>query len=228
MNFASCWFSFLVPKLASILVPKLSLGTSKTSKFLFILAVSLSTCAAPQPMEIEVAQTALLTAWQADQHIIWEIDWPDAPVGGPLTVATWRAGLRYRLEILEAVAPDLVGQTLIFDGVTAWRYQRFDSPPAVPQPVEAHLSPVTDAFAIIARLLATTPTSATQEVTQVGREPARKITLTFSAGDSLTLWRDEATGLPVRLNFVSGRQQATLRARSFEPLSNPPQDLFEP
>ncbi|GAB4408084.1 MAG: hypothetical protein Fur0044_01250 [Anaerolineae bacterium] len=195
---------------------------------MFILAASLSACTAPQPIGVETAQAALLTAWQADQYIVWEIDWPAAPVGGPLTVATWRAGPRYRLEILEAVAPDLVGQTLIFDGVTAWGYQRFDSPPVVPQPVEAHLSPVTDAFAIVTRLLDATPISATQEATQVGREPAQKITLTFSAGDSLTLWRDEATGLPVRLNFVAGRQQATLRARSFEPLSNPPQGLFEP
>jgi hypothetical protein len=220
MNLASCWSSFFVPKL--------SLGTSKTSRLLFILAASLSACTTPEPIEVEAAQALLLTAWQADQYIVWEIDWPAAPVGGPLTVATWRAGPRYRLEILEAVAPDLVGQTLIFDGVTAWGYQRFDSPPAVPQPVEARLSPVTDAFEIIALLLATTPSSATQEAVQVGREPAQKITLTFNAGDSLTLWRDEATGLPVRLSFVLGRQQATLRARSFVPLSNPPQGLFEP
>lgn len=213
MNFASCWSSFFVPKCVS---------------FLIIATASLSACTAPQPIGVETAQAALLTAWQADQHIVWEIDWPAAPVGGPLTVAMWRAGPRYRLEILEAVAPDLVGQTLIFDGVTAWRYQRFASPPAIPQLVKAQLSPVTDAFEIIARLLATTPSSATQEATQVRREPAQKITLTFPEGDSLAVWRDEATGLPVRLNFVSGRQQATLRARSFEPLSNPPQGLFEP
>ncbi|MCK6624687.1 MAG: hypothetical protein L6R45_05870 [Anaerolineae bacterium] len=211
MNFASCWSSFFVPKCVS---------------FLIIVTASLSACTAPQPIEVEAAQAALLAAWQADQHIVWEIDWPAAPVGGPLTVATWRAGPRYRLEILEAVAPDLMGQALIFDGTTAWRYQRFDSP-AVPQPVEARLSPATDAFEIIARLLATTPSSATQEATQVGRKPAQKITLTFTEGDSLTVWRDEASGLPVRLNFVWGRQHATLRARSFELLSNPPQDLFE-
>lgn len=193
-----------------------------------ILAVSLNACTTPESIEVEAAQAALRDAWQADQYIIWELDWPAAPVGGPLTVAAWRAGPRYRLEILESVAPDLVGQTLIFDGVTAWRYQRFDPPPAAPQPAKAELSPVTDAFTIITRLLAISPARATQEAVQIGREPAQKITLTFTGGDSLTLWRDEATGLPVRLNFVSGQQQATLRARSFERLSNPVEGLFEP
>ncbi|NJN96542.1 MAG: hypothetical protein HC875_21765 [Anaerolineales bacterium] len=199
-------------------------------KFLYFiaLALSLSACAPAKSVGVETAQAALLAAWQADQHIAWELDWPDAPMGGPLTVATWRAGSRYRLEILEAVAPDLVGQTLIFDGTTAWRYRRFDSPPAAPQPTEARLSPVTDAFAIITGLLAATPASATEEPVQVGRAPAQKITLTFTGGDTLAVWRDEATGLPVRLSFVSGRQQATLRARSFELLSTPAEGLFEP
>ena len=193
-----------------------------------LMIIAANACAPAKPMEIEAAQAALLNAWQADQHTVWELDWTDAPVGGPLTVATWRAGPRYRLEILEAVAPALVGQTLIFNGVTTWRYQRFDSPPITPQPSEAQLSPVTDAFAVITRLLATTPASATEEAVQFGREPAQKITLTFTGGDTLTFWRDEATGLPVRLSFASGRQQATLRARSFELLSNPVEGLFEP
>lgn len=196
--------------------------------FPLIIIIAASACNPAKPMEVETAQAALLDAWQADQHIVWELDWPDAPVGGPLTVATWRAGPRYRLEILEAVTPDLVGQTLIFDGATAWRYQRFDSPPAAPQPTEAQLSPVTDAFAVITRLLATTPASATEETIQFEREPAKKITLTFTGGDTLTLWRDETTGLPVRLSFVSGQQQITLRARSFERLSTPAEELFEP
>lgn len=196
--------------------------------YFFILALSLSACAPAKSVGVEAAQAALLTAWQVDQYIVWELDWPDAPVGGPLTVATWRAGSRYRLEILEAVAPNLVGQTLIFDGATAWRYQRFDTPPAAPQPTEAWLSPVTDAFAVITRLLATSPARATEEPVQVGRAPAQKITLTFTGGDSLTLWRDQATGLPVRLSFVSGRQQATLRARSFERLLTPVEGLFTP
>lgn len=195
--------------------------------YVVILGVSLSACASAKPIEVETAQAALLAAWQADQHIVWELDWPAAPGGGPLTVATWRAGLRYRLEILEAAAPDLVGQTLIFDGTNAWRYRRFDSPP-MPQPVEARLSPVTDAFAVVTRLLAATPASATEEPVQVGRAPAQKITLTFTGGDTLAVWRDEATGLPVRLSFVSGQQQATLRARSFELLSTPAEGLFKP
>jgi hypothetical protein len=82
----------------------------------------------PQPVSPATAQAALVEAWAADQHTVWEIDWPDAPVGGPLTVETWRAGSGYRYEILESTAPALVGEILIFDGQTAWQYNRFDDP----------------------------------------------------------------------------------------------------
>ncbi|HXW00070.1 MAG TPA: hypothetical protein VEC93_16740, partial [Anaerolineae bacterium] len=76
-----------------------------------LLLLTLSACAAPEPISAKAAQATLAAAWQVDQHIVWEIAWPAAPVGGPLTVESWRVGPRYRFEVLEATAPDLVGQT---------------------------------------------------------------------------------------------------------------------
>jgi outer membrane lipoprotein-sorting protein len=192
------------------------------------LAFSLSACAVAEPVSVSTAQATLVNTWHADSHIVWEIEWPAAPVGGPLTVEMWRAGPRYRFEILEATAPDLIGQTLIFDGQRAWRYNRFEVSQNSSQPGEAQLSPVTDALMIINRLGAATPETATHESVHLLPGPAQKITLILPGGDTLTLWRDEATGLPIRLEFVAGGQAATLRARSFEPLPDLAEGLFKP
>jgi hypothetical protein len=52
--------------------------------------------------------------------------------------------------------------------------------------------------------------------------------LTFDHGDQLALWRDEATNLPVGITFAVRGQHATLKARSFERLVDPPEGLFKP
>ncbi|MBN1219219.1 MAG: hypothetical protein JXM69_09840 [Anaerolineae bacterium] len=187
--------------------------------------LALPTCTTGHPMSPDQAQAIVAAAWHADQHIVWELDWPAAPVGGPLTVETWRVGERYRFEILESVAPALIGETLAFDGQTAWQSNRFDSEPPV-RLDSPRLSPVTDAFATIDRLIATPPQTATLETGQTGHGPAQKISLAFANGDRLIFWGDEATQLPVRIIFEVGGKEATLKARSFEALVDPPQALF--
>ncbi len=198
-----------------------------------LLAFSLSACTSPQPVTPEMAQAALVEVWSADRHTVWEIDWPNMPVGGLLTVETWQAGSCYRYEILESTAPALVGEILIFDGQIAWQYNRFDDPLLSPRRQgkevgEPTLAPIVDTFAIINRLLTTPARTASQEAAPFNHHSAQKITLTFAHGDQLALWRDEATNLPVRVTFVVGEQHATLKARSFERLPHPPEGLFEP
>lgn len=191
------------------------------------IVFGIGACASGQPTKPEIARAIVADTWQTNRHIVWEIEWPDAPIGGPLTVETWRANERYRFEILESTAPALVGETLVFDGQQAWRYNRFATElPA--KPSSPRLSPVSDAFAFIDRLIATLPETATQESVQLDHGPAQKITLTFDDGDWLILWRDDKTKLPARIHFSVGGKQASLNARSVEPLTNPPDGLFEP
>jgi hypothetical protein len=124
------------------------------------------------------------------------------------------------------VAPALIGETLVFNGQTAWQYNRFAAEPPVPLTLP-RLSPVSDAFAAIDQLLITPPQTATQEIDQTIHGPAQKITLRFNNGDRLLLWRDEKTQLPVRVIFSVGGKEARLEARRFEVLVNPPDGLFE-
>jgi hypothetical protein len=198
------------------------------SRFLFLttfIIFLVTACAPAQSLSPDLARQRLLKAWQADQHIVWELDWPNAPIGGPLTVETWRAGTRYRFEILEAASPALIGEALVFDGQHAWRYNRFN-PPLTFNPVSPSLSPVSDAFIIIDQLLNTSPEMAVQETAQVNFKPAQKIVVTFINGDTLALWQDTETGLPVQVIISAKGQQVALKARHSEPLPNPPDGLF--
>ena len=195
--------------------------------FTHVIGLGLMACAAAeQPMNPDLAQAIVANAWQADQHIVWELDWPAAPVGGPLTVEIWQAGNHYRFEILEAVAPALIGETLVFDGQTAWQFNRFSDEPPLSLNVP-YLSPVMEAMIVIGRLINTPPQTATQELVQTIHGPAQKVTSNFANSEQLTLWRDDKTGLPVRVMFLVGGKAARLEARSFEVLVDPPRALFE-
>jgi hypothetical protein len=191
-----------------------------------VTALGMSACGSGQPMDPDPARSMVRNAWQANQHIVWEIEWPAVPIGGPLTVETWRADERYRYEILEAAAPALIGQTLVFNGQTAWQFNRFgpDPPRVFASPA---LSPVSDAFAIIDAFVTTQPLTANQAEGRLSHGPARMILLTFENNESLTFWIDRATGLPGRIIFWRRGDEATLQARSLERLPNPPAGLFE-
>ncbi len=197
---------------------------------ILILAVfgllAMTACTTSQQLPPDRIQPILIETWQVDQHIVWELDWPAAPIGGPLTVETWRTGNRYRFEILEAATPALVGETLVFDGQLAWRYNRFD-PPATFLPTLPKLSPVSDAFIVVDRLINTLPETTTRENAQVNSSLSQKITAIFANGDSLTLWRDVKTGLPSRVVIIVTGQHVTLNARDAERVLNPPDELFE-
>ena len=185
----------------------------------------LTACTTSQPVETNLARSAVADAWQSNQHIVWELDRPGAPVGGPLTVEIWRNGNQYRYEILEAVAPALIGESLVFNGHIAWQYNRFDSTPPVVLD-SPRLSPVSDTWAVIERLIATPPQIATQEPVQIMHGPAQKITLVYTNGNRLILWRDDETQLPVKVVFSAKGQKGTLNARDFEPLIDPLPGLF--
>jgi hypothetical protein len=163
--------------------------------------------------------------WRSDQHTVWEINWPAAPVGGPLTVESWRSGDRYRFEILEATPPALRGEVLVFDGQSAWRYNRFD-PPAVFNPTSPALPPVSEAFRMVDRLLSRPAKAASQEIVYLNYTLTQKSQLSFMNGDTLTFWSDRQTRLPVQIHFSVAGQQALFKARESEPLTTPPEGLF--
>lgn len=196
------------------------------------MLAALPACAAAQPLDAAQARATVLAAWQANQHAVWELNWPNSPVAGPVTVEAWRAGgcarggcARY--EILEAEAPALVGQTLVMTGPQSWQFNRLEAAETTPA-TYPELAPVTPAISLINRLLANTPVAATLERARVEAVWADKINLQFKTGDRLVFFVEAATGLPVQIEFTAGEQTGRIRARSVELLPQPPPELFRP
>lgn len=194
----------------------------------FTLLLILAACATgAKSIDPEMAQTRLNRAWQQPQHVVWEIEGAALPLGGALTVETWRAGPRYRFEILESSAPALIGEMLIVDGTSAWQYNRFTATATRPV-VTPWLSPMSDLVALVEQRLQHSPLAASQRFRQLSGGPGQEIELRFAGGDGLAMTLDEASGLPVRLHLVTGPTTFTLTARTFAPLPNPPAELFRP
>lgn len=194
--------------------------------FAFMVVLWITGCNAGEPLPPAEAQEILRNLWHTDRRQIWEIDWPALPVGGPLVVETWRLGARYRYEILEATAPALVGETLVYDGRSAWPYNRFDLPPTFETGLP-YLAPVTETFTQIERLLAAPAVEARQSPARINFQPTRLITLTYSNGDTLSVWWNETVALPVKVVFEVEGQMGELLAREVEPLGDAPVALFK-
>ncbi len=199
-------------------------------KILLILAlilVVLSTACQPSPANPTAAQKEMEHTWQTAHHIVWEIEWTAMPIGGMVVAEVWRTDTQHRFEILESPAPALVGEMLIFDGQQAWQYNRFkaDTPTPINHP---WLSPISDAYIIIDQLLTQAAQDGTQADASLSQGAATLTTLNFPNGEILSIWQDQETGLPARVHFKIGENEATLNARSIESLVNPPEGLFKP
>ncbi|RME98003.1 MAG: hypothetical protein D6768_18340 [Chloroflexi bacterium] len=194
--------------------------------FCALFIIFLAGCAAAQSTNPEQARELMLSAWQANQHAVWELDWPNAPAGGPVTFEVWQARPRYRLEILESPAPALMGEMLVFDGQRAHRANRLSAQGETTLPAP-QLSPVTGARALVDGLLQQNAAAAEESRATVRGQSAQKITLQFADGSRLAMWILPATGLPLKIEFAAGSQRGTLTARHVEPLNHPPAELFE-
>ena len=176
-------------------------------------------CSQEQRLDPKTAQMMMTQSWSIPHHAVWEVEWSAVPLSAPLVVEIWRSGPRHRFEILEAPASALVGQVFVFDGEQGWQYNRFDSATSLTAGITT-FSPITDAFTTIDQLLAMTPQTATQTVEYINSEPAQKITLTFAKGNSLVLWRQVETELPIQIQIVTNGQKGLLKTRQITRFEN--------
>jgi hypothetical protein len=188
--------------------------------------LGLGACLGPGRALIDVGD--LQAAWQRDQHVIWEVDWPEAPLAGPLVVEAWQSGPRRRYEILEATTPSLIGDALVTDGETAWFFNRFEAGLSAVPAAEARFSPLADALALVSRQLAESAGSSEdrgREVLPTGA--ARHWRLIYDEQTLLDLWLDEQSRLIARVRFRSETADFRLLARHIEPLTEIPPGLFQ-
>jgi outer membrane lipoprotein-sorting protein len=161
-------------------------------------------------------------AWRGDWHAIWQVEWDNAPVRGPLVAEMWHADDgRMRIETLEAPTPALNGLILVDDGQTRWlydayrdaRYNRLEAEAA-----ELATIPLSSDAVDALDWLLLNADDATVVVS--GRDnlesgSATRLDIVLPSGDRALLWIHDETGLPSRVKLHSAIWgQACFAARS--------------
>jgi outer membrane lipoprotein-sorting protein len=138
-------------------------------------------------------------AWDGDWHAVWQIEWANAPVRGPLVAEVWHAADgRLRIETLEAPTAALNGLTLVDDGRQAWLHDLRSNLVERDTRERLRIPLASDMLAAMDWLLAQTDQATVIGVNHDELEsgPATRLDLTTSAGDRATLWVHAKTGLP--------------------------------
>lgn len=210
---------------------------SKISYQLIILMANiliwLPACQNVQPSGLLLSYEEIGRLWRADHHAVWAVDWPTAPIANEVVVECWVNRARYRLEILEATPADLIGQTVLFDGEQFYRLNRFENDIRreiqLRSAVRFHgISPISDGFNIVDKLLAQSPTSTHITDQQLIHGLTTRYVFKYGGEDYLIFWTDHAGGEIVRIEFQFQGQQAKLQARLYEPLPYVHEALFTP
>jgi hypothetical protein len=180
---------------------------SRLSMYVTILAVAAGCGGEPPLPQGHELITRARQAWAGDWHAVWQVEWSGAPVRGPLTAEVWHAADgRLRIETLEAPVPALSSLILVDDGETSWllsRLHQSDWVSGLDNQVRIPLA--NDALDAVDWLLLKIPNAALDVSAREPLEsgPAIRLEVVLSDDDRATLWIDEETGLPSRVELHS-------------------------
>ncbi len=195
--------------------------------YLLLVFFLLTACASAQSVDPLSAQPEAQNAWQQSWRGVWELNWTQSPLPGPLVFAGWQteSGAQRRYEILEAPLASLVGMTYVNNGLSAATFNKLEPDiPVVTATQTLPFSPISDSLVIIDTLLVQTPQSAKK---QTAGDAITQFTLHYPRGERLSLWLNTQNNLIIRIELHSATADLTLAARSLEPLPAPHPKLFE-
>jgi outer membrane lipoprotein-sorting protein len=138
-------------------------------------------------------------AWAGNWHAVWQIEWGNAPVSGPLVAEIWHAADgRLRIETLEAPTAALNGLTLVDDGSQVWLYDLRMNRADRGARERLRIPLASDMLAAMEWLLTqldqATVTGVSHDELESGG--TTRVDVTIGAGDGATLWVHIKTGLP--------------------------------
>jgi outer membrane lipoprotein-sorting protein len=147
-------------------------------------------------------------SWAGTWHAVWEIEWHDAPVIGPLVAEMWHsADGHLRIETLEAPVAALNGLTLVSTGDEAWLYDVRSNQAQSGTRDLVRVPLADDMLSAMDWLLAETGAASigktTRDVLESG--PAWQLQVILPSGDEATLWLTEPNGFPAGFALRSGR-----------------------
>ena len=146
-------------------------------------------------------------AWAGDWHAVWQIEWADAPVRGPLVAEMWHAADgRLRIETLEAPTAALNGLTLVDDGRHAWLYDLRLNQAREGARERVRIPLASDMVEALDWLLAQTETATIISAWNDNLESGAttRLEVATAAGEQATLWVNTKTGLLAGFALRSG------------------------
>lgn len=146
--------------------------------------------------------------WDGTWHAVWEIEWYDAPVIGPLVAEMWHsADGRLRIETLEAGVAALNGLTWVSTGDGAWLYDVRSNQAQSGDRQHVRIPLADDMLSAMDWLLAEVSNASIRQAGKDALEsgPARRLEVVTRSGDEATLWLTEPEGFPAGFALRSGR-----------------------
>lgn len=141
-------------------------------------------------------------AWADNWHAVWQIEWDNAPLRGPVVVEIWHAtDGRLRVETLEAPVATLNGLMRGDDGTRAWLYDTRQRQTTYGTRAQLRIPLVDDLLDAMEWTL-TQPFHATfigVNSWEIESGEAIALELTTETGERVTLWVNRETGLPAGL-----------------------------
>jgi outer membrane lipoprotein-sorting protein len=141
-------------------------------------------------------------AWAGNWHAVWQIEWHDAPLRGPVVAEIWHsADGRLRVETLEAPVAALNGLIRADDGIQTWLYDARQRQTLYGTRAQLRIPLVDDLLDAMEWTLVqqfhARVTAANDWAIESGAAVA--LELTTDTGESVTLWVNRETGLPAAL-----------------------------
>lgn len=175
-------------------------GSARLLLPLFVLLVA--ACTGVTPINAAGELERARHAWAGNWHAVWQIEWSDAPIRGPVVAEMWHAANgRLRVETLEAPVATLNGLMRADDGTRVWLYDTRRRQTSYGTREQLRIPLVDDLLEAMEWTLKESfqATFITANGWEIESGEAVALELTTDTGERVTLWVNRETGLPAGL-----------------------------
>ncbi|MGC8878040.1 MAG: hypothetical protein ACP5R2_02325 [Anaerolineae bacterium] len=197
---------------------------------LLLFALLATACTGVQPVDATRELERARRAWAGNWHAVWQIEWINAPLRGPLVAEIWHAADgRLRVETLESPVATLNGLMRADDGSRVWLYDTRQQQVSYGTPERLRIPLVDDLLEAMEWTLAQPFHAAVITVNswEIESGEAVALELTANTGERVTLWVNRETDLPAGLVLHSSPWgQARCVTRTLDRRAHMDDELF--
>gem|GEM_PF-6579213 len=199
------------------------IGRNIVSLVVPIFGLLAAACTGTRPGDAQIELERARRAWAGNWHAVWQIEWENAPLRGPLVAEIWHAvDGRLRVETLEAPIAALNGLIRANDGLHTWLYDVRQECLSQGTREQLRMPLVDDMLEAMNWVLQEPVWITDASVDRWGVESGEAIALeiTMQTGNRVILWVNRETGLPAGLALHTspwGRARCVTRSLEQRP-----------